>query len=536
MERMGDILAKVAGKRASIQSKTRRTMSARKTASAAGASSTQKAPPALAQQEYPAEVAPRATTQTQAKANARPSVQASAPARQPQPVRRPNAAATQALPDALESPKASTRAAPDAEPILEMPTRRRASAAPMPTQTFQTISAMSVPAEYTPGASLRLNSAALRAPTPPTSPTPPPTRPSADAAPVAPARPVARTSRQAAASTPVAPSAQPVAQAAEAANLVSVARARSAGRPPAAGMLPLGAAAQGYLAAISSRRQQPPRTSDATEASQPQSQQRAANRRSAQSAVGRQSTPYGLLEEDVCPICGGMGYVRMDVPVGDPMFGQAAPCECKERQREEHRRSDLRRISSLDAFDKKTFETFDYRAAAAARDALEIARRYADDPQGWLILSGGYGVGKTHLAAAIANYQLSRGAHVFFSIVPDLLDHLRAAFAPSSESPFDEMFDRVREAGLLVLDDLGAENSTAWATEKLFQLINYRYNYRMPTVITTNHRLLSHIDERINSRLSDLSLVRHVAIDAPDYRQRHAGRPTPARGRSGPRG
>ena len=189
--------------------------------------------------------------------------------------------------------------------------------------------------------------------------------------------------------------------------------------------------------------------------------------------------------------------------------------------------SDLRRMSSLDAFRDKTFATFDS-ALPSLREALEVARRYAEDPHGWLVLSGGYGVGKTHLAAAIAHERLASGQSVFFSIVPDLLDHLRAAYAPSSDMPYDELFDKVREAGLLVLDDLGAENATAWATEKLFQLINYRYNYRMPTVVTTNHRLLSHMDERIRSRLSDRSFVRHVAIESTDYRERHAGRARPA--------
>jgi len=304
------------------------------------------------------------------------------------------------------------------------------------------------------------------------------------------------------------------------------------------GMLPLGDAARAYAEAIAPRRRaQRDEVADAAsaEADAPP----AAGMRSA-SRAKRSVRAEESLVADVCPICRGVGYVRADAPVGDPAFGQALPCVCKERQLEERRRSDLWRISSLAPFEKKTFETFEGAVTPGVREAYEAARRYADDPQGWLILSGGYGVGKTHLAAAIANEQLSRGAHVFFSIVPDLLDHLRAAFAPSSESPFDEMFDRVREAGLLVLDDLGAENGTAWATEKLFQLINYRYNFRMPTVITTNHRLLSHMDERIRSRLSDLSLARHVAIEAPDYRERHSGRgmraPTPGpspRGRGG---
>lgn len=236
-------------------------------------------------------------------------------------------------------------------------------------------------------------------------------------------------------------------------------------------------------------------------------------------------------EADVCPVCRGAGYVRLDVPVGDPSFGQAVPCVCKERQREERRRSDLRRLSSLDPFMDKTFETFDA-TIPGVREALEVARHYAEDPQGWLMLMGTYGTGKTHLAAAIANYRLAAGSPVFFSIVPDLLDHLRATFAPSSEVPYDELFDKVREAEVLVLDDLGAENGTAWATEKLFQIINYRYNFRMPTVITTNNRLLHHMDERIRSRLSDISLVRHVIIEAQDYRDRRAGRAPRAQGGS----
>jgi DNA replication protein DnaC len=225
----------------------------------------------------------------------------------------------------------------------------------------------------------------------------------------------------------------------------------------------------------------------------------------------------------VCPYCGGAGYVRQDVPLGEPGFGKPVPCVCKERELEARRRSDLQAFSSLDPFTGKTFASFDP-AIAGLREAFDAARAFAADPQGWLVLSGAHGVGKTHLAAAVANVHLEAGNPVFFSIVPDLLDHLRAAFAPTSEMPYDALFDRIREAGLLVLDDLGAENSTAWATEKLFQLINYRYNYRMPTVITTNTRLISQMDERIRSRLSDISLTRHCAIKAQDYRERHVDR------------
>ncbi|HEX6542095.1 MAG TPA: hypothetical protein VF040_10105, partial [Ktedonobacterales bacterium] len=103
----------------------------------------------------------------------------------------------------------------------------------------------------------------------------------------------------------------------------------------------------------------------------------------------------------VCPRCHGAGYVRLDVPVGDPAFGQAIRCTCKEQQIEERDRSNLRRLSNLDPFRDRTFESFDSKQPGI-QEAYTIARRYAKDPLGWLVFRGGFGCGKTHLAAAIA--------------------------------------------------------------------------------------------------------------------------------------
>src|SRR5690606_28150228 len=100
---------------------------------------------------------------------------------------------------------------------------------------------------------------------------------------------------------------------------------------------------------------------------------------------------------------------------------------------------------------------------------------------------------------------------------PDLLDHLRGTYGPSSEIGYDEMFDRVRNAPLLILDDLGVENPSHWAQEKMFQLLNYRYSRRMPTVITTNADL-DMLGPRVRSRLLDESMIHRVRITAPDFR------------------
>jgi DNA replication protein DnaC len=228
--------------------------------------------------------------------------------------------------------------------------------------------------------------------------------------------------------------------------------------------------------------------------------------------------------EKSCPICKGVGYLRADVPVNHPDFGKLVPCTCRLVELAEQRVDALRALSDLGVLSRMTFETFVPEGhgippdkQANLRWAYEEARAFAQNPEGWLVLKGGYGCGKTHLAAAIANECAERGQPVLFITVPDLLDHLRATYAPTSPAGYSARFEEVRTAAVLILDDLGTESSTSWAQEKLFQIFNYRYNARLPTVITTNHDL-EEIPLRLRSRLNDQDLCRIVTILARDYR------------------
>ena len=182
-------------------------------------------------------------------------------------------------------------------------------------------------------------------------------------------------------------------------------------------------------------------------------------------------------------------------------------------------------LSSLDLLSNRTFATFESRINEglpadqfkSLEKALKEANAFARKPQGWLVFTGPYGCGKTHLAAAIANQLAVQGDPPLFVMVPDLLDHLRAAFSPNSGVSYDRRFDEVRVAPLLVLDDLGSQSTTPWAKEKLYQLLNYRYNRELPTIITVAVDLLNDIDTRIFTRMRDERICNLVSIIAPAY-------------------
>jgi DNA replication protein DnaC len=232
--------------------------------------------------------------------------------------------------------------------------------------------------------------------------------------------------------------------------------------------------------------------------------------------------PY---KKRLCEICKGAGYLRADVPFGHPQFGKLISCQCKEAERAAQRRQQLYALSQLEALRNKRLSNFNFRIPGT-QAAYLAAHRFSAHPEGWLVLIGGHGCGKTHLAAAIANQCLDQGMEVLFATTADLLDHLRSTFVPSSAISYDQRFTQMRRAELLVLDDLGVEQDTPWVREKLFQLLDNRYIMRLPTVITMNWSGLQSLEERIRSRLSDRSLVRTVVLDrVGDYRaSEHAER------------
>lgn len=183
----------------------------------------------------------------------------------------------------------------------------------------------------------------------------------------------------------------------------------------------------------------------------------------------------------------------------------------------------LRQLKIPKRFRDKGFSNFEVndKNRKYHESVMQYAKKFDEHYKNgdWLVLSGGYGLGKTHLALAVARHTLKFFAKenakhnngniytgrdkVLFLSSSEMIQNIRDSY-DSDELDERSLMNSYKNSDLLVIDDLGTEKATEWQQEKLYMVLDYRYREMKPTIITTNlsaGELKEHITERVYERI-----------------------------------
>jgi len=202
----------------------------------------------------------------------------------------------------------------------------------------------------------------------------------------------------------------------------------------------------------------------------------------------------------ICPKCGGKKELIIDI-AGEK---RKIPCLCRceseeyeslqeiEEQRQKIYRLEKLRSHSLmgEQFKKCNFANF--KIDSKNKGMYKLGKNYCSDWQEMkeenmgLLLYGPPGTGKTFLVFCIANELLENMVPVIAISSIGLLNRIKETYNKWGREAEVEVINNLKNASLLIIDDLGAENNTDWAKEKVYEIIDSRYRDGKPCIITTN--------------------------------------------------
>lgn len=139
-------------------------------------------------------------------------------------------------------------------------------------------------------------------------------------------------------------------------------------------------------------------------------------------------------------------------------------------------------------------------------EMLGYANNFNGKDDDFIIFTGDVGVGKTYLCSCVAKRIMDKGFTVMYQSAPSMMkflwDYYYSSFNLRKEET--ERFELIRNADLLIIDDLGTENMSEKSLSHFFQLLNERISRKKPLLISTNmgiSDIRNHYDERIYSRI-----------------------------------
>ena len=229
-----------------------------------------------------------------------------------------------------------------------------------------------------------------------------------------------------------------------------------------------------------------------------------------------------------CKICRNKGVVMYFVGSGEDFGTTTRDCKCVATRNaiQRMKRSGLKNIITEYTFDK-------FEAGEAWQETIKAAAQaYSKEPEGWFFVGGQSGSGKTHICTAICREFLLAGKEVIYMLWRDDVVKIKAAVNEHDE--YTNMIERYKKAEILYIDDLfktgkapdGAKQRPTGADVNVaFEILNFRYNSKLPTVISSECTIadLLEIDEAVGGRIAETAKVFSLKADrSRNYRLRKA--------------
>jgi len=217
-------------------------------------------------------------------------------------------------------------------------------------------------------------------------------------------------------------------------------------------------------------------------------------------------------------------------------------CECQSRKYEEQKELEQRadrlrqleklKVASLlgERYKNATFSNTDMacddfaKVADRARKYCEVAGKVLTQGTG-IYLYGAKGTGKTHLTACIANELMASYYSVLYTNFSEISKSIRATYGNRGESE-QAFIDKLATIDFLFIDDFGTESvardgDDLWLQEKIFEVVNKRYNANKPIIFTSNYSLADMIKSRgladkTVDRITEMCEV--IKLDGKSYR------------------
>lgn len=180
-------------------------------------------------------------------------------------------------------------------------------------------------------------------------------------------------------------------------------------------------------------------------------------------------------------------------------------------------------------FQDRVFGDYDPETKAA-KMAYTVCKRYAEDFASQasrgrsLVLTGGPGTGKTHLACAIANHVIEHDlATVRFITVSEMLRRIKETYRRDATITESEVIAGFANCDLLIVDEIGVQVGSEHEKLLLFEVLNSRYQDLQPTILISNlsaDELETFLGHRVMDRYRECGVV--LAFDWQSFRGRRA--------------